>query len=260
MSRQKPGDSPDGEAEKDGSVFGSTFRTKLTRTKEQWAREQRQPASRVGQQPGSKAGQAPEQGPETPSGVLDRTGPKGNRVPPGQHLTRNLPILDLGYQPAVDKRDWSLSVTGLVENPLRWDWDAFSALPQTEILCDIHCVTAWSRLDNHWRGVSARDLLSLVQPKAEAAFVLFKSYDGYTTNVPLSSFDDDDVLLATHWEGEPVTREHGGPVRLVLPKLYFWKSPKWIRDIRFADRDHPGFWEVRGYHNFGDPWKEQRYG
>ncbi|MEW5729810.1 MAG: molybdopterin-dependent oxidoreductase, partial [Pseudomonadota bacterium] len=146
-----------------------------------------------------------------------------------------------------------------VEAPLTWSWEDFRAQPQVELVTDIHCVTTWSRYDNAWTGVSARHLLDQVKPRAGAAFVMFRSYDGYTTNVPLSRFADDDVLLAHSWQGEPLTREHGGPVRVVIPKLYLWKSAKWLRAITFMDKDSPGYWELRGYHDEGDPWKEERY-
>jgi DMSO/TMAO reductase YedYZ molybdopterin-dependent catalytic subunit len=180
------------------------------------------------------------------------------RLPPGQELTRKWPVLDLGDQPNLTTNDWALSVGGLVSNPIKWNWADFMAQPQTDSVSDIHCVTAWSRFDNHWQGVSAKHFLSAVQPKPEAAFLMIKGYDGYATNVPIKWFDDEDVVLAHSWEGAPISREHGGPVRLILPKLYFWKSAKWIRHITFMDQDGPGYWEARGYHMEGDPWKEDR--
>lgn len=183
-----------------------------------------------------------------------------DRLPPGQRLVRDWPVLDLGDQPHIRPEDWSLQVSGLVENPLRWTWDDFRAQPQTDITTDIHCVTSWSRYDNRWQGVSARQFLAVVRPRPEARFIIFHAWDGYTTNLPLDAFDDDDVLLAHSWEGAPLTREHGGPVRVVVPKRYFWKSAKWLRAMTFLDRDRPGFWEVRGYHNDADPWKQERYG
>jgi DMSO/TMAO reductase YedYZ molybdopterin-dependent catalytic subunit len=134
------------------------------------------------------------------------------------------------------------------------------AQPQFEDVSDIHCVTTWSLYDNKWQGVSAKHLIATVKPKATATHLEFASHDGYTTNVPLSSFDDGDVLVAHSWQGQPITTEHGGPVRVILPKLYFWKSAKWVRRITFLESDRPGYWEVRGYHNIGDPWTEQRYG
>jgi DMSO/TMAO reductase YedYZ molybdopterin-dependent catalytic subunit len=188
------------------------------------------------------------------------TQPRARRLPPGQREVKNWPVLDLGVHPNVPAKEWEMKVGGLVETPVTWNWGDLSAQPAFSHSSDIHCVTAWSRYDNRWDGVSAKHLLSVVKPKAEAKFVVFKSYDGYSTNVPLAHFDDDDVLLATRWEGEPISRDHGGPVRVVIPKLYFWKSAKWVRHIWFTDKDAPGFWEVRGYHALGDPWKEQRYG
>ncbi|MBP6819845.1 sulfite oxidase-like oxidoreductase [Ferrovibrio sp. MS7] len=182
------------------------------------------------------------------------------RLPPGQRQVRDWPVLDLGVQPNILLDKWQLSVGGLVANPVKLDWNAFLDLPQTETLSDIHCVTAWSRYDNHWAGVRTVDLLKLVKPRPEAKFVVFQSYDGYATNVTLEHFSAPDVLLAHSWEGAPITREHGGPVRVVMPRWYFWKSAKWVKHIAFLDRDAPGYWEVRGYHNEGDPWKEDRYG
>lgn len=182
------------------------------------------------------------------------------RLPPGQREVKNWPVLDLGIQPDVSAKTWRLDVGGLVENPISWNWAEFARQPQADYLSDIHCVTAWSRFDNRWRGVSTRHLLDLVKPKANAKFVVQHSYDGYTTNVPLSYFADEDVLLAHEWEGKPISREHGGPVRLVLPKLYFWKSAKWLTKLEFVAEDKAGFWEVRGYHMRGDPWTEERYG
>lgn len=188
------------------------------------------------------------------------TGQSGkDRLPPGQRLTTDWPVLDLGIAPNLSTADWSLSVGGAVEAPLKWSWDDFMAQPQVEMTSDIHCVTTWSRYDNTWRGVSARHLLARARPRASAEFVMFRSYDGYTTNVPLEYFSDEDVLLAHSWEGAPLTRDHGGPVRVVIPKLYFWKSAKWLRAITFMDKDSPGYWEMRGYHDRGDPWQEERY-
>lgn len=181
------------------------------------------------------------------------------RLPPGQREVKTWPVLDLGVQPKIDLKLWRLVVDGLVENPVKLGWDAFNALPQSELTSDIHCVTAWSRYDNDWRGVRVADLLALVRPTAEAKFALFQSYDTYTTNLPLEKFAAPDALLATHWQGEPLSLEHGGPVRVVVPKLYFWKSAKWVKRIILSKDDRPGFWEARGYHNHGDPWEEERY-
>ena len=189
------------------------------------------------------------------------TGKRGDdRLPPGQRLVKTWPVLDLGSRPKFSTASWKLTVGGLVECPVTLDWTAFNRLKQSESVSDIHCVTAWSRYDNRWQGVSVADLLALVRPELEARHVIFQSYDGYTTNLPLAEFAAGDALLATHWEGEPLTAEHGGPVRIVVPQLYFWKSAKWVSEITFSAEDHPGFWEVRGYHNLGNPWEEQRYG
>ncbi len=182
-----------------------------------------------------------------------------NRLPPGQRLVTNWPVLDLGAQPDVKPEKWRLRIMGLVENPVVYTLDEFMALPQQEMVSDIHCVTAWSRYDNRWKGVTSKALLEIVKPKPEVRHVLFQSYDGYTTNVALEVFAADNVLLAHEWEGQPLAREHGGPVRMVIPDWYFWKSPKWVTRIEFSASDRPGFWEVRGYHNQGDPWTEERY-
>ncbi len=182
-----------------------------------------------------------------------------DRLPPGQHLVKNWPVLDLGQQPQISVSDWSLQIVGAVENPVKLDWNAFHQLPQTNKLSDIHCVTTWSRYDNRWQGVSTHDLLDMVMPRPEANFVLLTSYDGYTTNLPLADFASEDGILATAWESEPLTRDHGGPMRLVIPHLYFWKSAKWLRRIEFLVGDQAGFWEKNGYHMLGDPWREQRY-
>lgn len=186
--------------------------------------------------------------------------PESDRLPPGQHLVRTWPVLDLGQTPNVPKSAWRLDIGGLCERPQAWTWSDFEGQPQVEMVSDIHCVTSWSRYDNHWQGVSTRHLIETVGVKPEARFVLFTANDGYTTNMALSDFVVADALLAHSWEGAPLDLEHGGPVRLVVPHLYFWKSPKWIRRIEFVERDKPGFWEVRGYHNHGDPWTEERYG
>jgi len=207
------------------------IREKLVSSKEKWAREGRLLTGKSG----------------------------ADRLPPGQRLVRDWPVLDLGIQPLVATEDWSLTVDGAVENPLTWDWRSFRAAPQAKLTVDIHCVTAWSRYDNRFEGVTSRHLIDLVKPKPEARHVIFHAHDGYTTNVALPIFADEDVLIAHSWEGEPLTRQHGGPARIVIPKFYFWKSAKWVRRIEFTTADKPGFWEVRGYHNEGDPWKEDRY-
>jgi DMSO/TMAO reductase YedYZ molybdopterin-dependent catalytic subunit len=185
--------------------------------------------------------------------------PHEERLPPGQHLVQDWPVLDLGRQPDVSLERWSLRLFGLVEEERTLDWSAFTALPQTQERSDIHCVTSWSRYDNDWSGVSTRTLLDLVRPLQRATAVMLHSYDGYTTNVRLDDFAAPDALIAAHWSGQPITRAHGGPARLILPHLYFWKSAKWLGAIEFIDLDRPGFWESNGYHIRGDPWAEERY-
>ena len=185
--------------------------------------------------------------------------PARQRLPAGQHLVNGLPVLDLGIQPNLSAKDWSLSIGGMTEKTLQWSWDDFMAQPQIELTCDIHCVTTWSSYDNVWKGVSARHLIETAGVKPLAQFVMLKSFDGYSTNVPLSHFAAADALIAHSWQGKPIPRDHGGPVRVVIPQLYFWKSAKWVRAITFMEKDSPGYWELRGYHNNGDPWKEERY-
>ncbi|MBE7559743.1 sulfite oxidase-like oxidoreductase [bacterium] len=182
------------------------------------------------------------------------------RIPPGQILTRDFPILTYGGVPYIELDKWSFGVVGLVEAEKTWTWAEFMALPQVEIRSDFHCVTTWSKLDNLWKGVSIREILGRVQLRPEAKYVMAKSYGGYETNLPLSVLDDEDVLLAHSHNGEPLTKEHGGPLRLVVPKRYAWKSAKWIRRLEFMATDRPGLWERYGYHNDGDPWKEERFG
>ena len=192
--------------------------------------------------------------------ITGKTDPaRSERLPPGQRLVANWPVLDLGVQPEVTKDDWKLTVDGLVELPASLNYAQLMALPQTESVSDIHCVTKWSRYDNHWKGIASRDLIALVRPKDEAQHVIFHAYDGYTTNTTLEAFAADDVMIAHSWEGYPITRQHGGPVRIVIPRYYFWKSAKWVKRIEFSRDDKPGFWEERGYHNVGDPWLEERY-
>lgn len=182
------------------------------------------------------------------------------RLPPGQRLVTNWPVLDLGVQPHVPTESWTLEIGGAVENPMQLDWAAFLALPQMEDVSDIHCVTQWSRYDNRWQGVSTATLIELARPTPAAAHVVLSSYDGYTTNVRLTDFAEEDCLIAHSHDGAPLAREHGGPARLIIPRYYLWKSAKWIKRIDFLAVDEPGFWEVRGYHNVGDPWLEERYG
>lgn len=184
---------------------------------------------------------------------------RGDRVPPGQEIVKKWPVLDLGHQPLIPTAQWTLDIKGAVARPIRFDWPSFHDLAQVKIEADIHCVTAWSMLDNVWEGLPSATLLDIVQPHAEVRHVIFHAHDGYRTNVSLERFAGSDVLLAHSWNGQPISREHGGPVRVVIPSLYFWKSAKWLRQITFLEHDVKGYWEALGYHNEGDPWREERY-
>ena len=182
-----------------------------------------------------------------------------DRLPPGQKLTTGFPVLDLGVQPAVPLEKWKLSLGGLVENPCELTWPQFNALPQVEDVSDFHCVTTWSKFDCRWKGVAFTTLYELARPRPEAAFAYFTGNDGYSTNVPLERCLDDDVLVATSFDGAPLRLEHGGPARVIIPKLYAWKGAKFVNGIAFLAEDKLGFWEVRGYSNTADPWTEDRY-
>jgi DMSO/TMAO reductase YedYZ molybdopterin-dependent catalytic subunit len=182
-----------------------------------------------------------------------------DRLPPGQKLTTGFPVLDLGVQPEISLDQWRLKIDGAVEQPTELSWAQFNALPQVQDVSDFHCVTTWSRYDCHWGGVAFTTLYDLVKPKPTARFVYFTGYDGYSTNVALDQCLDDDVLIATSFDGKPVTREHGGPARVIIPKLYAWKGSKFVSGITFLEQDKLGFWEVRGYSNTADPWTEDRY-
>ena len=182
------------------------------------------------------------------------------RLPPGQRLTDGWPVLHYGGIPRIDLATWEFRIVGLVEQEVALDWRQFLALPQIETRSDIHCVTTWSKFDNDWAGVRFRDLMDLVRVSDQASHVIFHSYGGYTTNVPLAELLADDVLLAHTHNGQPLTPEHGAPLRGVIPNLYFWKSAKWVRGMEFVAQDRPGFWEMYGYHMHGDPWVEERYG
>ena len=182
-----------------------------------------------------------------------------SRVPPHQVLTEKWPVLTYGAVPRVDLSSWTLRCSGLVEEEISWSWEEFLKLPRVETTSDIHCVTHWSRLDNRWEGVAMREVLRRCRPKPAASAAMIHSEGGYTTNLALRDLNDDDVLLAIRHDGRDLAPEHGGPCRLVVPKLYFWKSAKWIRAIEFLDVNPPGFWEENGYHMRADPWKEERY-
>lgn len=184
---------------------------------------------------------------------------ENERVPAGQKLVTNFPVLDLGVLPDVNKTSWKLRIYGLVEHEINLDWDAYQALPQITDVSDFHCVTRWSRLDMDWQGVSARDLLMQTSPLPNAHFVTLHGYDGYTTNLPLEALLDDDVIIAHSVLGYPLTTVHGGPVRMIVPKRYAWKGAKWLKAIELHEHDRRGFWEVRGYHNEAFPFQEQRF-
>ena len=192
-------------------------------------------------------------------GVTAQAVASADRLPPGQKLTTGFPVLDLGVQPEIPLKDWTLTLDGMIDKPTTLSWDAFNALPQVEDVSDFHCVTTWSKYDCRWGGVAFTTLYELVAPQVGAKFVYFTSYDGYSTNVPLEQCLDDDVLVATSFDGAPVSREHGGPARIIIPKLYAWKGAKFVKTITFLAEDKLGFWEVRGYSNTADPWTEDRY-
>lgn len=185
--------------------------------------------------------------------------PSENRLPPGQHLVTNFPVLDIGVKPELTTSDWQLELTGEVEQPKCFDWEAFSGLPQFTDVSDFHCVTTWSQFDMKFAGVAFFTLAEIVKPKTSAKFVLMRSYDDYTTSLTLDAMMDHDVMVATHWNDKPLTPEHGGPARVLVPKLYAWKSAKWIRELRFSETDEPGFWEQRGYSNTADPHTDDRF-
>jgi DMSO/TMAO reductase YedYZ molybdopterin-dependent catalytic subunit len=181
------------------------------------------------------------------------------RVPPGQYVTEKWPVLHYGSVPATDLATWTFRVWGEVDNPFELSWAEFKQLPRKQVHTDIHCVTRWSRLDTAFEGVPIQHILERAGLKPSARFVVAHAEQGYTANLPLEVLDDDDVLLADTADGEPLTPEHGYPLRLFVPKRYFWKSAKWLRGLQFLANDRPGFWERYGYHNDADPWLEQRY-
>jgi DMSO/TMAO reductase YedYZ molybdopterin-dependent catalytic subunit len=186
---------------------------------------------------------------------------RANRIPPGQSRTRKWPVLDATGAPAIDKDFWRFRVEGLVNQPLEFSLPEFARLPRAEVFADFHCVTRWSRLGNLWEGVSTRTIVDLAGGiKQGASYVIASAYDmGWTVNMPLADFLAEDALLACAHDGEELTLEHGGPVRLIVPQLYAWKSAKWIASLKFTDQDQAGFWERNGYHMHGDPWQEERY-
>jgi DMSO/TMAO reductase YedYZ molybdopterin-dependent catalytic subunit len=181
------------------------------------------------------------------------------RLPPGQIVTDKWPVLHYGSVPKVELSRWDLRIHGLVERPQIWTWQEFQMLPRVQVRSDIHCVTRWSRFDNLWEGVSIREVLRRAGITPEAHFAIIHSERGYSTNLPLPELDQDDVLLADRHDGVDLEPEHGWPLRLVVPRRYFWKSAKWVRAIELVAGDRPGFWEQNGYHNEADPWKEERF-
>lgn len=182
------------------------------------------------------------------------------RLPPGQHLVRDFPVLHAGSIPYADPPpDWDFRVWGLVEEPVTWSYDDLLAQEVRRVTCDIHCVTSWSKLDTRWEGVAVRPLLEGLGLMDGATHVVAHAEEGYTANMPLERLLHDDVLLAYRFDGRPLEPQHGGPLRLMLPSLYFWKSAKWLRGLEVLDHDEPGFWERLGYNNDADPWKEERY-
>lgn len=181
------------------------------------------------------------------------------RIPPGQRVTEKFPVLTAGTPRVTPQQDWTLTIDGLVDGPFTLDWDEFHALPQQEFVTDIHCVTRWSKLDTVWHGVSLDTLFAQAGVQAKAAYVQAHADGDYSSNLNLRDVTGGQAFVATRFDGKPLTEEHGGPARLVVPKLYFWKSAKWLRRLTLSEWDIKGFWERLGYHNYGDPWKEQRY-
>jgi DMSO/TMAO reductase YedYZ molybdopterin-dependent catalytic subunit len=189
-----------------------------------------------------------------------RTDNLSGRLPPGQHLTRDFPVLSAGPTPVSNLDDWTFSLSDGDRLLAEWNWNAFAALPQTEIKVDIHCVTTWSKFDTTWRGVTVDALLEAAGlDEPPASYTMTHSKGGYTTNLPAEDMIEGKAMVATHYDGRPLAPEHGGPARLLVPHLYFWKSAKWAERVQFMDEDEPGFWEQLGYHIYGDPWREQRY-
>ena len=182
-----------------------------------------------------------------------------NRLPPGQYLTQQFPILDLGVRPSLELAGFELKLSGEIENPSVLTSERLLSLPSLVIKRDFHCVTRWSRFDLNWKGIPFKEIVALTKPKKEIMHIIFESRDGYTTNITMEEALKDDVIVAYELEGQPIPLMHGGPVRIIVPQLYGWKSAKFLNGIRFVVKDEPGFWEVRGYNNHADPWQEERY-
>lgn len=192
--------------------------------------------------------------------IISKDTLRENRIPPGQHEVDRIPILDLGklYYP-IDKNKYTLEITGLVENKITLNYEDLLKLPAVELFCDLHCVTTWSKLSTTWKGIETKTIYELAKVKKEAKYVMAYSYDGYSTNIPLEYFLKEDSIIAYQYEGNDIPHAYGGPVRLVIPSLYYWKSAKWLNKIVFMENNIKGYWEERGYHITGDPWKEERY-
>jgi DMSO/TMAO reductase YedYZ molybdopterin-dependent catalytic subunit len=191
--------------------------------------------------------------------VISSDTKRDNRIPPGQHETTKWPVLHYGSVQKIDTRDWSFKISGLVEEEKEFKFSDFMGLPQSQVFSDIHCVTSWSQLNNLWEGVAAITLKNVVNILPEAKYILIHAEKNFTTNLALEDFFSPDVIFATSHNGQPLNAKHGGPVRLVVPLLYFWKSAKWVTGVEFLAEDKRGFWESNGYHNHGDPWTEERY-
>ncbi len=181
------------------------------------------------------------------------------RIPPGQYFTERFPVLHAGVTPSIDLDAWSLQIDGLVSTPVTYSYDAIRAMPVTSLTADIHCVTKWTKLDTVWEGVAVRELVAEAGVDSDASHVLVSAEHGFTANLPVHDFMHEENLFAYRFGGEQLELEHGWPLRLVVPHLYFWKSVKWVRGVTFMHHDEPGFWERNGYHMYGDPWREQRY-
>jgi len=190
---------------------------------------------------------------------LEAAGIDPSRVPPGQYLTERFPVLHAGVAPDVDLTTWDFTIAGDVAEERAWSWEEFLAMPAAELVTDIHCVTKWSKLDTAWEGVPVRDVWEQIEPDDGSTHVLVHAYHGFTANLPIDDFLREDNLFAHTYDGAPLEPEHGYPLRLVVPHLYFWKSVKWVRGFTVLAEDQPGFWERNGYHMYGDPWREQRF-
>ncbi len=207
-----------------------------------------------------QSGEPPTPAEAPPGAIVSPDTHRAQRIPPGQSRTRKWPVLQYGRIPEIPTDRWRLEINGLVERPLTFTWAEFQQLPRVQVFSDFHCVTRWSRLGNVWEGVAIGELIERVGVLPTAKFVVATGYDdGWTTNMPLADLRQADVLIADKHDGEPLAYDHGGPVRLIVPRLYAWKSAKWLKGLTFLDHDEPGLWEEGGYHLRGDPWTEQRF-